>query len=75
MRWQNGSRKKEHRVTGRLCGNSARKLQARTGSLTVSRLGAAVFSDAGKRKILNRIVHPAVLEEVSRDIAEKESGE
>ena len=43
------------------------------GELDRVRLGAAVFSDAGKRKILNRIVHPAVLEEVSRDIAEKES--
>lgn len=43
------------------------------GELDRARLGMAVFSDAGKRQTLNRIVHPAVLEQVRRDIAEKEA--
>lgn len=34
------------------------------GELDRTRLGAVVFSDSGKRKALNGIVHPAVLEQV-----------
>ena len=41
------------------------------GELDRTRLGAVVFSDSGKRKALNGIVHPAVLELVRRDIKEK----
>lgn len=43
------------------------------GEIDRIRLGAIAFSDPEKRKVLNRIVHPAVLEQVRRDIAEKES--
>lgn len=43
------------------------------GELDRARLGMAVFSDAGKRQALNRIVHPAVLEQVRRDIAGKKA--
>ena len=41
------------------------------GQIDRARLGAVVFSDGGKLELLNRIVHPAVLEQVRRDIAQK----
>lgn len=41
------------------------------GELDRRRLGACVFSDPEKLKILNRIVHPAVLDAVRRDIKAK----
>ena len=43
------------------------------GEIDRVRLGTAVFSDAGKLRLLNGIVHPAVLEWVRRDIEDKAS--
>lgn len=45
------------------------------GEIDRGRLGKIVFSCAGKLDLLNRIVHPAVLEKVRADIAEKASGQ
>ena len=43
------------------------------GEIDRVRLGTAGFSDAGKLRLLNGIVHPAVLEWVRRDIEDKAS--
>ena len=41
------------------------------GELDRARLGACVFSDPEKLRLLNSIVHPAVIEAVRSDIKEK----
>lgn len=41
------------------------------GEIDRAALAAVVFSDADKLKLLNQIVHPQVLKQVSRDIEEK----
>lgn len=43
------------------------------GEIDRGRLGEIVFADAGKLALLNRIVHPAVLDWVHTDIEEKAS--
>ena len=43
------------------------------GELDRGKLGACVFSDPEKLRMLNRIVHPAVLDAVRADIREKEA--
>ena len=41
------------------------------GELDRKKLGEIVFSDEGKRKILNEIVHPPVLDYVKKDIEKR----
>ncbi|HJD47403.1 MAG TPA: dephospho-CoA kinase [Candidatus Mediterraneibacter norfolkensis] len=48
-----------------------REMIGADGELDRGRLGACVFSDPEKLKILNRIVHPAVLDAVREDIKAK----
>ena len=45
------------------------------GTLNRAALGAVVFADAGKRRVLEGILHPLILEEVDRRIEELESGD
>jgi dephospho-CoA kinase len=45
---------------------------AEDGTIHRGRLGALVFHDAARREQLNRLVHPYVLEEIERRIAELE---
>ena len=42
------------------------------GTLNRAALGAAVFADAGKRHLLEGILHPPILEEIDRRLAEVE---
>ena len=44
------------------------------GELDRKKLGEIVFSDEGKRKILNEIVHPPVLDYVKKDIEKRRTG-
>ncbi len=48
-----------------------REMVGSDGELDRGRLGACVFSDPEKLKMLNRIVHPAVLDAVREDIKAK----
>jgi dephospho-CoA kinase len=47
-----------------------REVTARDGSIDRARLGAIVFADAERRKRLNEIVHPRVIEEQNRLLEE-----
>ena len=42
------------------------------GSLDRAALGAIVFADAGKRRVLEGILHPLILDEIDRRVAELE---
>jgi dephospho-CoA kinase len=46
---------------------------AEDGSIDRAKLGAIVFADAGRRKRLNEIVHPRVVEEQNRLLGEVEA--
>jgi dephospho-CoA kinase len=45
------------------------------GTLDRAALGAVVFADAGKRRVLEGILHPLILEEIDRRIDELERTE
>lgn len=44
------------------------------GSIDRAKLGKAVFSDPEKRKVLERITHPAIRDEVVRRVGEESAG-
>jgi|DewCreStandDraft_1066081.scaffolds.fasta_scaffold00938_29 dephospho-CoA kinase len=46
------------------------EILAEDGTIHRGRLGAIVFRDAARRELLNRLVHPRVLEEIERRSAE-----
>ncbi|MCS6816009.1 MAG: dephospho-CoA kinase [Blastocatellia bacterium] len=48
------------------------EILAEDGTIHRGRLGAIVFRDSARREQLNRLVHPHVLEEIERRIAELE---
>lgn len=50
-----------------------REVLAGDGSIDRVKLGAIVFADAGRRKRLNEIVHPRVIQEQNRLMAEAEA--
>ena len=45
------------------------------GTLNRAALGAIVFADAGKRRVLEGILHPLILDEIDRRIEELERGD
>jgi dephospho-CoA kinase len=45
------------------------------GTLDRAALGAVVFADAGKRRVLEGILHPLILDEIDRRIDELERGD
>ena len=45
------------------------------GTLDRAALGAVVFADAGKRRVLEGILHPLILDEIDRRVAELERGD
>jgi len=53
--------------------NFGRDVIGKDGNLDRAKLGAVVFTDAGKREKLNSIVHPKVYEAQARWMAEAES--
>lgn len=52
-----------------------REVMGGDGAIDRAKLGAIVFADAARRKRLNEIVHPRVIEEQNRLLAEVESAD
>ena len=71
MKWQSDWKKEEKYVSGKIVDRFGEAVVGTDGELDRKKLGEIVFSDEGKRKILNEIVHPPVLDYVKKDIEKR----
>jgi len=55
----------------RIVDTFGRDVLARDGTIDRKKLGAVVFSDDGRRRELNAIVHPLIFQEIQREIAQR----
>mgnify|MGYP002227704711 FL=1 len=71
MKWQSELEKRGEICFRKIVDRFGEAVVGTDGELDRKKLGEIVFSDEGKRKILNEIVHPPVLDYVKKDIEKR----